>query len=229
MPANGVSGRVDRALAFQELCADTGGLDNERTMSDADGGRTSDEAASVLAGAFPASRVRRLLAASATTRARRAIPSTSTAGGDGSVAVLRRLSPGRAGTRGLRPGDDGRAVALRLRARERSSRAIERACDEDVAYRVIAANQEPDHATIARFRRAPRAGARRPVRRGVGLVRRRRVGEGRRWSRSTAPRCTANASRDADARLRADRARDPRGGAPNRRARGRAVRRAPRR
>ena len=30
----GVSGRVNRTLAFQELCADTGGLDNERTMSD---------------------------------------------------------------------------------------------------------------------------------------------------------------------------------------------------
>ena len=42
----GISGRVDRALAFQELCADTGGLDNERTMSDADGGRPSDQAAS---------------------------------------------------------------------------------------------------------------------------------------------------------------------------------------
>jgi hypothetical protein len=27
------------ALAFQELCGDTGGLDNEVTMSDADGGR----------------------------------------------------------------------------------------------------------------------------------------------------------------------------------------------
>lgn len=34
-----------------------------------------------------------------------------------------------------------------------SSRAIERACVEDVAVRVIAANQKPDHATIARFRR----------------------------------------------------------------------------
>ena len=33
----------------------------------------------------------------------------------------------------------------------RSSRAIERACEEDVAYRVIAANQKPDHATLARF------------------------------------------------------------------------------
>ncbi len=35
---------------------------------------------------------------------------------------------------------------------ERSSRAIERHCREDVAFRVIAANQVPDHATIARFR-----------------------------------------------------------------------------
>jgi len=33
----------------------------------------------------------------------------------------------------------------------RSSRAIERACVEDVACRVIAAQQRPDHATIARF------------------------------------------------------------------------------
>lgn len=35
---------------------------------------------------------------------------------------------------------------------ERSSRGIERRCVEDVAFRVIAANQQPDHATIARFR-----------------------------------------------------------------------------
>jgi transposase len=35
---------------------------------------------------------------------------------------------------------------------ERSSRAVERRCREDVAFRVIAANQLPDHATIARFR-----------------------------------------------------------------------------
>ncbi len=35
---------------------------------------------------------------------------------------------------------------------ERSSRRIERACVEDVAVRVIAANQAPDHTTIARFR-----------------------------------------------------------------------------
>lgn len=35
---------------------------------------------------------------------------------------------------------------------ERSSRRIERRCVEDVAFRVVAANQIPDHATIARFR-----------------------------------------------------------------------------
>ncbi len=35
---------------------------------------------------------------------------------------------------------------------ERSSRSIERRCVEDVAFRVMAANQRPDHATIARFR-----------------------------------------------------------------------------
>jgi transposase len=35
---------------------------------------------------------------------------------------------------------------------ERSSRAIERRCREDVAFRVICANQIPDHATVARFR-----------------------------------------------------------------------------
>jgi transposase len=35
---------------------------------------------------------------------------------------------------------------------ERSSRGIERRCRDDVAFRVICANQVPDHATIARFR-----------------------------------------------------------------------------
>ena len=33
----------------------------------------------------------------------------------------------------------------------RSSRAIERACEDDVAFRVIAAQHKPDHATVARF------------------------------------------------------------------------------
>ena len=46
-------------------------------------------------------------------------------------------------------------VALLLYAHavgERSSRAIERGCVEDIASRVITANQPPDHATVARFR-----------------------------------------------------------------------------
>jgi transposase len=34
----------------------------------------------------------------------------------------------------------------------RSARAVERRCVEDVAFRVVAANLAPDHATIARFR-----------------------------------------------------------------------------
>lgn len=37
---------------------------------------------------------------------------------------------------------------------ERSSRGIERRCQEDVACRVITANHVPDHTTIARFRQA---------------------------------------------------------------------------
>jgi transposase len=36
---------------------------------------------------------------------------------------------------------------------ERSSRRIERRLCEDVGFRVVAANQQPDHATLARFRR----------------------------------------------------------------------------
>jgi transposase len=35
---------------------------------------------------------------------------------------------------------------------DRSSRQIERRCRRDIAYRVITANQVPDHATISRFR-----------------------------------------------------------------------------
>jgi transposase len=64
---------------------------------------------------------------------------------------------------GYRPDGHGRPahdpalmVALLIYAYSRgvcSSRMIERACVEDVAFRVIAANQKPDHATVARFRR----------------------------------------------------------------------------
>jgi len=51
--------------------------------------------------------------------------------------------------------DPSMMVALLLYAYargQRSSRLIERDCVENVAYRVITANQAPDHATIARFR-----------------------------------------------------------------------------
>jgi len=37
---------------------------------------------------------------------------------------------------------------------ERSSRRIERRCQEDIAFRVITAKSAPDHSTIARFRQA---------------------------------------------------------------------------
>jgi transposase len=46
------------------------------------------------------------------------------------------------------------ALTLYAYARgNRSSRAIERACVEDVVYRVVAANRAPDHSTIAEFRK----------------------------------------------------------------------------
>jgi len=51
--------------------------------------------------------------------------------------------------------DPAMMVALLLYAYckgQRSSRAIEHECVEDIAYRVIAANEVPDHTTIARFR-----------------------------------------------------------------------------
>ena len=51
--------------------------------------------------------------------------------------------------------DPAMMVALLLYAYargQRSSRLVERDCVENVAYRVITANQVPDHATIARFR-----------------------------------------------------------------------------
>jgi transposase len=51
--------------------------------------------------------------------------------------------------------DPAMMVALLLYAYaigERTSRRIERRCQEDIAFRVICANRVPDHATIARFR-----------------------------------------------------------------------------
>src|SRR5215212_604576 len=65
------------------------------------------------------------------------------------------LSAYRADGWGRAAHDPAMMVALVLYAYaigERSSRQIERRCREDVAFRVITANQAPDHATIARFR-----------------------------------------------------------------------------
>ena len=61
----------------------------------------------------------------------------------------------------------------------RSSRAIERACEEDVAFRVIAAQQQARSRDDRAVRRAPRGGAGGPVRRGARRCARRRAGRGR--------------------------------------------------
>src|SRR5207248_962487 len=61
----------------------------------------------------------------------------------------------RADGRGGAAYDPSMMVALLVYAYcvgERSCRVIERRCREDVAFRVIAANQLPDHATVARVR-----------------------------------------------------------------------------
>jgi transposase len=56
-----------------------------------------------------------------------------------------------AGGPGLHAGAEVSLLLYAYARGERSSRGIERKCVEDVAYRVIAAQQKPDHATIARF------------------------------------------------------------------------------
>jgi transposase len=94
----------------------------------------------------------------------------------------------RAGGHGRPAHDPAMMVALLVYAYargQRSSRVIERACIEDIAFRVIAANRRPDQCTIARFSPASRNRAGRAVRRGVGVVRagracRRRGAGGRR-------------------------------------------------
>src|SRR5438270_13548594 len=62
----------------------------------------------------------------------------------------------RLGAAGRAPLDPAMMVALLLYAYARgirSSRGIERACWEDVAFKVIAGMRTPDHSTIAEFRR----------------------------------------------------------------------------
>jgi len=111
---------------------------------------------------------------------------------------------------------------------ERSSRRLERRCVEDVATRVICANQAPDHTTIARFRqRHERAlaglfGEVLALCAEAGLV---RVGV----IAVDGTKVAANAAAAGHARLRTDRARDPRRGRRGRRRGGRALRRGARR
>ncbi len=62
----------------------------------------------------------------------------------------------RLGAAGRAPLDPAMLVALLLYAYARgirSSRGIERACWEDVAFKVITGMRTPDHSTIAEFRR----------------------------------------------------------------------------
>ena len=82
---------------------------------------------------------------------------------------------------------------------QRSSRVIERACIEDIAFRVIAANRRPDHMHDRALSPASRDGAGRAVRRGAGAVRAGRAGR----------RCGARGRRDQGACQRV-RARDAR-------------------
>jgi transposase len=67
---------------------------------------------------------------------------------------------------------------------QRSARAIERHCRQDIAYRVITANRVPDHATVAR--RAVRLGSRALREGGTALNRcrgdRRHEDQGQRFS-----------------------------------------------
>jgi transposase len=127
--------------------------------------------------------------------------------------------------------DPSMMVALLLYAYaigERSSRRIERRCLEDVATRVICANQAPDHCTIARFRQRHELaigelfGDVLALCAEAGLV---RVGV----VAIDGTKVHASASQHATRDYEADRARDSRGGWVRRCRGGRAVRRAARR
>ena len=63
---------------------------------------------------------------------------------------------------------------------ERSSRRIERRCREDIAFRVLSANQQPRPRDDLPLSATPRAGAGRAVRRGAAALRRGRLGAVRR-------------------------------------------------
>ena len=111
---------------------------------------------------------------------------------------------------------------------QRSSRGIERACVEDIAYRVIAANLAPDHVTINRFRAEHSdalAGLFSSV---LTLVRAGGDGQGRHDRRRRHEGAREREPR-RERRLRSDRAGDPQRGRRSRRSRGRALRREARR
>src|SRR4051794_13632944 len=90
---------------------------------------------------------------------------------------------------------------------QRSSRAIERHCRQDVAYRVIAANRVPDHATIARFLAPSRGGARGAVWLGARALREGGAGQ-RRGGGVRRHQARGERQSRGEPRLRADRARD---------------------
>ena len=129
------------------------------------------------------------------------------------------------------PYDPAMMVALLLYAYARgmpSSRQVERACVEDVAFRVIAAQQRPDHATIARFvanHQEAIAGLFGEV---LTLCARSGLANGRsdrrRWHEGRGER-----QPQREPRLRADRARTRGAGDHDRRGRGRALWRGARR
>jgi transposase len=143
----------------------------------------------------------------------------------GFYAAYRRDGHGRAAH------DPALMVALLLYAYatgRRSSRAIERACVDDVAVRVVAANQRPDHCTIARFRQRHEAalaglfGDVLALCADAGLV-------GVAVLAVDGTKVHANRLAAPEPRLRQDRHGDPGGGGRGRRGRGRALRRSPRR
>jgi transposase len=106
---------------------------------------------------------------------------------------------------------------------ERSSRGIERRCREDVAVRVICANQIPDHATIARFRVRHEAALADLFGQVLGLCASAGIVEVAVLA-VDGSKLEAAASTPRQPKLRADRRRDPRRGGADRRRRGRASR-----
>ena len=129
------------------------------------------------------------------------------------------------------PYDPAMMVALLLYAYARgirSSRVIERACEEDVAFRVLAAQQRPDHATLARFVERHQDAIAGLFGEVLTLCARSGLAQGRR-DRGRRHEGAGERVAQREPRLRAARARDRRGGQGGRRGRGRALRRGARR